>query len=1031
MDFQSSKNHQYLFFIILTVFFISFSIGCNDASNNAASIKQLSYVVSGDYTSTDVGSTLDGFSVEFEDQSGCYGGYDAFTRGDFNGDGYDDYVFSDACYNGTTAATPYSGRVYLIYGPVTVTDFASADAIFDSESTITGSGGDQFGNSLAAADLNGDGYDELVIGAPYNHLTPSSEKQMGATYIIYGSATDLSGTYNISTDIGISSSILQGITITGQNRYDKAGYATSPGDVNGDGIEDLLIGASSDDTADSGAGAVYLLFGNTSFNSQFTTDEHATSDIGPTNTITGVVFTGENSGDNLYNASRAGDVDGDGIDDFILGSEDYNSSAGAAYLIYGVDIDLGTASTSYSLTDVIAGSTDYEGAKFYAGNSNDQASAGIDSAGDVNADGYADIIIGVLYDYDESGSSDRPGCAYLVSGSATRHTGSYELNSYSSTSSNYQAKLVGEDDSDYAGAKVAGVGDVNADGYDDVLISAYKADDYGTNSGVAYLIYGPISGLVELSDVGSAVDGAVIAGVTSSGYLGAVVAPLGDYNGDGAADFVVTEPKYTSSSGKGKAHFIFGEAVAATDTDGDGLSDEDEATLGTDPNDTDTDDDGLSDGEEVNTYGTDPLDEDTDDDGMLDGEDDDPLAGPTLIFDLSDITMTDESYYAHSTTATGVTSATGPVDEALVFDGGSFISVSDNDALDPTDALTIETWLSPDDLTVSSQWILMRGYSYSASSHTWGLYIYNRKLYFTTDTASGTAKVISNTLTEGSWIHVAAVYDGSQVSLYINGVLVDTATQTGSLFTTPQNLSIGCNSTTTCTVPFYGKLDELEMYNRALTATEILEDYTEGVPDKVLDYSFDDGTATDASVLGNHGTLYGGSSTTGMSGNALVFDGSTYINVPDSNYLDPTDALTLATWLSPDDLTVSSQWILMRGYSYSASSHTWGLYIYNRKLYFTTDTASGTAKAISNTLTEGSWIHVAAVYDGSQVSLYINGVLVDTATQTGSLYTTPKDMSIGCNSTTSCTVPFYGKLDEFKMYNRALSESEILIEAGL
>jgi hypothetical protein len=565
MTHQSKIILKVIFVLIISVC-ISCS-GIEQAESNLAdsAVSQeegilINQLVSGTYASSDVAGDLVGFYVAFEDTAGA-AGMGAFALGDFNGDGYDDYAFSDASYNSSSSATPYHGRVYLVYGPFSVTDFASADVIFDAESyTTSSSSGDSFGTTLAAADLDADGSDELIIGAPLHPYSPGSDKYKGASYIIYGTTTNLSGTYDMAADLSISSTAtLQGVQITGTDRYDRAGYVGSPGDVNGDGYEDLLIAASYEDTGASNAGAAYLIFGSSSFTSQFTADEHVASDIGPTSTIVGLTFAGENSGDKLHKVAPAGDVDADGYADFLVGSTYYDSNAGTAYLVYGVDIDLSTAATSYSFTDVTAGTTDFQGAQFYSATSSDEAASAIAAAGDLDADGYEDFAIGVKNDYDESSSSDRTGCVYVVSGSATRYTGSYELGSYSATSSNYVAKLVGDADSDEAGTSVAGVGDVNADGYDDLVVGAPYADATATNSGAAYLLYGPLTGLSELADVGVTVDGAVIEGSYSYGYLGAVVSGIGDFDTDGDSDFVITEPKTYSGSGTGYAYFIYGE----------------------------------------------------------------------------------------------------------------------------------------------------------------------------------------------------------------------------------------------------------------------------------------------------------------------------------------------------------------------------------------------------------------------------------------------------------------------------------------
>ena len=116
-------------------------------------------------------------------------------------------------------------------------------------------------------------------------------------------------------------------------------------------------------------------------------------------------------------------------------------------------------------------------AKFIGEDANDQAGFSVASAGDVNGDGYDDLLVGALYD-DDGGS--QAGAAYLIFGPVT---GDFDLSAA-------DAKFIGEAASDYAGISVASAGDVNGDGYDDLLVGAYGDDDGGTNAGAAYILYG-------------------------------------------------------------------------------------------------------------------------------------------------------------------------------------------------------------------------------------------------------------------------------------------------------------------------------------------------------------------------------------------------------------------------------------------------------------------------------------------------------------------------------------------------------------
>ncbi|PIN79800.1 hypothetical protein COV16_02325 [Candidatus Woesearchaeota archaeon CG10_big_fil_rev_8_21_14_0_10_34_8] len=462
-----------------------------------------------------------------------------------------------------------------------------------------------------------------------------------------------------------------------------------------------------------------------------------------------------------------------------------------------------------------------------------------------------------------------------------------------------------------------------------------------------------------------------------------------------------------------EAEEVTGGYGGGSDTDGDGLTDEEEEELGTDSEDPDSDGDGISDSDEVDA-GTDPLDADS--------------SSVVLSFTFDDTTelATDETSYDNSGTNYGGSQVDGILGNSLEFDGTDYITVPDSDTLDPEDELTVEAWFSPDDLESSvTQLILKRGYSYTSASQTWSLYIWNKKLHFMTYTDSGRVVVSStNRLIEEDWVYATAVYDGSNVYLYVNGVLVDSDSQTGTLATSSKEMYIGCN-TESCTSPFYGKIDDLKIYNTALSEVSIVNNFKESMPDKVLDYNFDDGTATDSSSYNNDGVINGATVETGYSGYGLSFDGSSYITVSDSETLDPMDTLTIELWVSPDDLAASDdQWIVKNGYSYTSGTQTWGIYIWESKLYFVTYTDSGRVTVSSSALTEGEWIHVAGVYDGSNMYLYIDGTLVDSDSQTGTLATSNEILYLGCN-TASCTAPFYGKMDELKIYNTALDASEI------
>ena len=185
------------------------------------------------------------------------------TVGDVNGDGYDDFAMSYNHVNDPAYAGVNQGKVYIIYGNGTVLDDKQVVQHADKFGgyLITGAAAnDYFGEAVRAlGDINGDGYDDIIVGAPRNEAGSATDQ--GAAYIIYG-RTD-QGADDISLASGVGT---RGIAIRGAVAGDQAGFgANSAGDVNGDGLDDILIGAPNNDIGGADAGAAYLIYGNTTY----------------------------------------------------------------------------------------------------------------------------------------------------------------------------------------------------------------------------------------------------------------------------------------------------------------------------------------------------------------------------------------------------------------------------------------------------------------------------------------------------------------------------------------------------------------------------------------------------------------------------------------------------------------------------------------------------------------------------------------------------------------------------------------------
>jgi hypothetical protein len=176
--------------------------------------------------------------------------------GDVNGDGYDDFAIA---YNGVR-----NGEVYVIYGNGTVLsdDTVPNDAAGLLGFKLTGLAlGDKLGESVrAAGDVNGDGYDDFIVGAPQTEV--GSAANQGGAYLVYGRAD--TGADDIDLTAGLAAT--RGVTIRGGVTADQAGFSVAgAGDVNGDGLGDLLVGAPLNDQGAADAGSTYLLYGSTAY----------------------------------------------------------------------------------------------------------------------------------------------------------------------------------------------------------------------------------------------------------------------------------------------------------------------------------------------------------------------------------------------------------------------------------------------------------------------------------------------------------------------------------------------------------------------------------------------------------------------------------------------------------------------------------------------------------------------------------------------------------------------------------------------
>ncbi len=377
------------------------------------------------------------------------------SAGDVNGDGFADLIVGDM--NGNPDGN-YSGSSYVVFGK------ASAFAATLDLSSLDGSNGfrldgaaayDFSGNSVSnAGDVNGDGFDDLIVSAPY--ANPNGDFS-GSSYVVFGKAAGFAATLDLSSLDGSN-----GFRLDGVAAYDfSGGSVSSAGDVNDDGFADLLVGgASGADPNGNYSSSSYVVFGKAAgFDAAL-----ALSSLDGSN---GFRLDLTTATDSLfgYSVSSAGDVNGDGFDDLIVGAPLVSlngDNSGSSYVVFG-------KAAGFSATLDVSSLNGSNGFRL-DGAAGDGLGGSVSNAGDVNGDGFADLII--------SASS-----SYVVFGKASGFSATLDV---SNLDSNSGFRLDGAS----TGISVSCAGDVNGDGFADLMAGAVSADPNGSYSGSSYVVFG-------------------------------------------------------------------------------------------------------------------------------------------------------------------------------------------------------------------------------------------------------------------------------------------------------------------------------------------------------------------------------------------------------------------------------------------------------------------------------------------------------------------------------------------------------------
>ncbi|NOY25817.1 MAG: hypothetical protein GXP62_08070 [Oligoflexia bacterium] len=390
---------------------------------------------------------------------------------------------------------------------------ADADVVLTGEASLDNAGVGFTG----LGDLNGDGFDEVIVGATANDTAATDA---GAAYLFLGPVS--SGTV---ASVGSADAI-----ILGGDSSDHMGRGFGGGvDIDGDGINDVVTSAPNDESGGSATGAVYVFSGTDLLG--------ATSSLGPDDAT--ATWYGESTYDYLGVSVQMTDLTGDGNPDVVTASplnDAIDTSAGAIYVFSG---PVGGA----GVTDLGTGSG--WAARMTGESASDQAGSALAVHGDFNGDGYNDLIAGVANQISSTGST------YVVLGPLS---GDISLGAA-------DAKILGDSSGVEFGNSVSYLGDQDGDGYDDIVVASQHDSAVGSDAGAVYVYAGTVS--VSSLDGGSARDlaDATILGLTTGHMLGTAVRGGGDlggdFDGDGVGDLLVAAST-AGDAGEGTTYLYAG-----------------------------------------------------------------------------------------------------------------------------------------------------------------------------------------------------------------------------------------------------------------------------------------------------------------------------------------------------------------------------------------------------------------------------------------------------------------------------------------
>jgi hypothetical protein len=961
------------------------------------------------------------------------------------------------------------GAVYLFYGPLSGNiEAGSADV------TIYGiDEGDLSGEYIAIADINNDGYGDIIFGAAMDDGPNNDRIDAGVVYCIFG-GNNLPKIIDLSTDIA-------DYIIYGADAGDELGMEVHAFDINSDSIQDLIIGAPHGDGSGQDNGELYIVLGSNNLSGIL--------DLKFNNANLCIYGKSENDTLGVQGTIEMGDVNNDGLQDLVFGSlvgegngEPQNTNEGKVYIINNIGNYSGTIDLATFTPDTVI---------YGAGNNDRLARIAI---GDFNGDNIDDIIMGAPGGDGPNNSRTDCGEVYVVYGTSSLPS---EIDLRLTIP---DVLLIGVDMNDAYGGKVYAA-DVNFDGIDDILVTAGGGDGNNNSkidSGDAYVIYGNAnrSGTIDLGIIPPEI---TIYGADAGDNLRDIFA--GDISGDGISDIILG---YRWGDGINNAYTDSGDVFSI-------FYEQPDTTLPT-VSSTNPVSDAIN--VDINSVVTATFSEPMNPDTII-NVNTFTVSGITgaVTYDPATLTATftpsNPLSYSVIYTATITTDAQDTAGNAMAsnyswsfttsdgltqqaiyaFDEGSGETATDSSGNGNDGTIIGATWttgknggalsfnginnyvsiprLNNEEFSISA-WFYKNINDTAAIDGILGGYRWNSNiqlregfdirfnqgapdtLKFILVTQDGSGNRTERTATRNlinsisSWYHVAGTYNKTtgEQKLYVNGQLVNTRTHPLGNTIVPltfyPDMRIGFSRSNGY---FNGIIDDVRIYNRALSNKEVLDMFTAFNTGIQALYAFDEGSgtiATDSSGNGNHGTISGASWTTGYNGGGLNFDGtSNYVSIPRMNY----EEVSMCAWFYKDINDTAAIDAIFGGYRWNSNIQLReGFAIrFNQDdpntLRFILVTQDGSGNRTQRTAamnlinSTSSWYHVAGTYNKTtgEQKLYINGQPVNTQSHPAGNTVVPltfyPDMRIGFSRPNGY---FNGVIDDVRLYNRVLSDLEVL-----